>query len=79
MRLVFDRGTLLLLDAPPGANATGIAGLTWDPRVGAWRAPAWRHAELVNLLARARTPSVDEVRRITSPDAWRPVGLRPYK
>src|SRR5882672_4481283 len=29
MRLVFDRGTLLLLDAPIGANATGIAGLLW--------------------------------------------------
>ncbi len=80
MRLVFDRGTLLLLDAPVGANATGIAGLLWDSRVGAWRAPAWRHPELVNVLARAVTPSTDEVRDVTAPrEGWRSIELRPYQ
>jgi superfamily II DNA or RNA helicase len=80
MRLVFDRGTLLLLDAPVGANASGIAGLMWDPRTGAWRAPAWRHPELVNVLARATTPCTDEVRAVPAPrNSWRPIELRPYQ
>jgi superfamily II DNA or RNA helicase len=78
MRLVFDRGTLLLMDVPSGAAAP--EGLTWDPRVGSWRAPAWRHPELVNALARAPADSTDEVRAVTPPeDRWRPIDLRPYQ
>ncbi len=42
MRIVFDRGTLLLTER--GADAGSLPGVVWDPRVRAWRAPAfaWR-------------------------------------
>ncbi|MBI4508808.1 MAG: hypothetical protein HY698_04175 [Deltaproteobacteria bacterium] len=54
MWLVIDGGALLRLDAPPPTlKRTGPAGLTWAPRVGAWRAPAWRFAELSVALANA--------------------------
>ena len=42
MRLVFDRGTVLLLDATNDL-AADLPGMLWDPRVAAYRAPAWRH------------------------------------
>jgi superfamily II DNA or RNA helicase len=81
MRLVFDRGTLLLLDAPPPASATvGPAGLAWDARVSAWRAPACRHSELVNALVRGRVRFTDDVRQVDQPlPGWLAPALRPYQ
>lgn len=81
MRLVFDRGTLLLLDArPSAASGIGPAGLRWDPRVAAWRAPASRHAELTNTLARAGAVFTDEARKPSDRvDGWSSIDLRPYQ
>src|SRR5437870_7520273 len=79
MQLRFDRGTLVL-----GATDTEVAALqsphfTWDPRVRVWRAPAFRHAE---ILAQARTRGVRILDGVRTPDAAppvRPPELRPYQ
>ena len=52
MRLLFDRGTLLLLDLPPGLDPTQLPGVLWDPRVGVFRAAAHRRIDLSRELTR---------------------------
>jgi len=73
MELIWDRGTLLVRDAP---NPGGLRGVLWDPRVGAWRAPAYVHSDLLSAGAqatdRAREP-VGELPSFGSPE------LRPYQ
>jgi hypothetical protein len=44
MRLVFDRGTLVLYGDL--ADAGILPGVLWDPRIRAWRAPACHYAVL---------------------------------
>ncbi|HYY05600.1 MAG TPA: DEAD/DEAH box helicase family protein, partial [Candidatus Limnocylindria bacterium] len=80
VRLVFDRGTILVRDPPPGFDPEGLPGLRWDSRVGAHRAPAHRYEALRTDLERRRLPVLDQVlAHDTPPDAWRPVELRPYQ
>jgi superfamily II DNA or RNA helicase len=80
VRLLFDRGTILLRDPPPDLDPGVLPGVRWDPRVGAHRAPAHRYAALRADLERRRLTVVDQVvARDTPPDAWRPVELRPYQ
>jgi superfamily II DNA or RNA helicase len=50
MRLLYDRGTILL-DGPAPVWIAEIPGVLWDPRVRRYRAPAWRYAEIVRLLS----------------------------
>ena len=57
MELVWDRGTLLIHGAP---NAGALPGVRWDPRIGAWRAPACAHAGL--LAAGGSSPVEDRAR-----------------
>ncbi len=78
MQLVFDRGTLLLRGTL--TETEGLRGILWDPRVGAWRAPACCHRELSCELARRYPDFQDEVRpqlenapTVTCPE------LRPYQ
>ncbi|MBX3470667.1 MAG: DEAD/DEAH box helicase family protein [Planctomycetes bacterium] len=72
MRLEFDRGTLLLRDLPPEVDAGALPGVLWDPRVGAFRAPAHRRGDLLAALG-APDPPPPPV------GGWRPVPLRPYQ
>ncbi|MBM3790098.1 MAG: DEAD/DEAH box helicase, partial [Acidobacteria bacterium] len=60
MRLVFDRGTLLLRGSLSGAES--LPGVQWDPRVRSWRAPAIRYPEVVCELTRRHAEFHDEVR-----------------
>jgi len=80
MRLVFDRGTLLLHDAPADLDAAELPGVRWDERVGALRAPA-RHAyALAAALRRLHLPVTDTPRpRLAPPSGIRAVTLRPYQ
>src|SRR5207247_644362 len=80
MRVVFDRGSVLLLDAPSGFDPRGSGGLLWDGRVGSWRAPAWRYVELVKALARGVVEHSDEV-SVAPPalNGWQAIDLRPYQ
>src|SRR5688500_2542442 len=61
MRLVFDRGTLLLREVPRGFDASGLPGVLWDPRIDAWRAPAFRYDALRAALVGAHVAWRDEV------------------
>lgn len=47
IQLTWDRGTLLL-DGP--SDIAELPGVTWDPRVRRWRAPAYLHAPLIDTL-----------------------------
>jgi hypothetical protein len=51
VRLTFDRGTLLLEDAPPGVDAADFPGFLWDERVGVLRAPARPAYQLAEVSA----------------------------
>ncbi|HVY31909.1 MAG TPA: DEAD/DEAH box helicase family protein [Polyangiaceae bacterium] len=80
MRLLFDHGTLVLADAPD-LSRKDIPGLLWDPRVALYRAPAHRHAEVVQALAALRLPFVDAVLPATRAPTgvWTMPELRPYQ
>jgi superfamily II DNA or RNA helicase len=80
VRLVFDRGTLLLADAPPGLDLRQIAGVRWDARVAAHRAPARLCYPIVSELRR-RGVRIEEQPRpsLMPPSEFRPLELRPYQ
>src|SRR5581483_2871403 len=64
MRLLFDRGTLLLEDPPAGLALDELPGVLWDSRVGAHRCRADFRARLLQALA---------ARGVHCPDS-RPIG-----
>ena len=79
MRLIFDHGTLVLVE-PPDRNLDFVPGLLWDPRVALWRAPAFRYGEVVAALDSHRVPFTNQVEvGFRRPESWRPVELRPYQ
>lgn len=77
MRLHFHRGTLLLSDPPYPPWTADLPGVLWDERVRAWRAPAFRFADLrAALRARGvRFPSAPGHPPYVRPDGE----LRPYQ
>ena len=80
MRLRFDRGTILLADAPGGVNRAGAPGVLWDARVHAYRAPARRYWALKRWLRVSGVPFADITARPRPVrDAWSGVELRPYQ
>lgn len=89
MRLCFDHGTLVLVE-PPDIDLGFVPGLTWDPRVALWRAPAYRYAEVLAALELGRVPCTDAVGSCGAlpasgtlpgalPATWRPIELRQYQ
>lgn len=80
MRLVFDRGTILLRDIPEGVDVSDLPGILWDARVHAFRAPA-RHLETIRSeLGRRGVRFSDEVCRATAGvGPWSEPSLRPYQ
>jgi superfamily II DNA or RNA helicase len=50
MNLVFDRGTIILLNPPPMCDLGSLPGVMWDPRAGVFRAPGWRFPQLKKEL-----------------------------
>src|SRR5438876_554686 len=80
VRLLFDRGTTLLRDLDPGLDPSAIPGVLWDPRVQAYRTPAYRYRALRRELTRRAVPFSDEVRVPQLPlGSWSPIELRPYQ
>jgi superfamily II DNA or RNA helicase len=80
VKLRFDRGTILLTEPPKDLNLAELPGVLWDPRVGAHRAPAARHAELSRWLRDVGVEFEDITPAPRSRmDAWSAVGLRPYQ
>lgn len=82
MRLVFDRGTIVLL-ATDGARLPGppLPGAVWDGRIAALRCPARFHAELVAELEGRHVRFTDEVACLPArlPTDFAPIELRPYQ
>jgi superfamily II DNA or RNA helicase len=78
MRLIFDRGTLLLRGDL--TDAESLPGVIWDPRVATWRARGCHYKELSNELARRCADFHDEVRQqLSSPPLIAHPELRPYQ
>jgi superfamily II DNA or RNA helicase len=78
MKLVFDRGTLVLYGNPD--NASRLPGVLWDPRVQAWRAPACYYAMLSQELSRRHPGFCDETHPQLSDAPSIPFPeLRPYQ
>jgi superfamily II DNA or RNA helicase len=80
VRLVFDRGTILLHEPPSGLDPAAFPGALWDARVRVHRAPAFRADALRAWLAKHRVPFADELRSAPAPPAaWTSPELRPYQ
>jgi superfamily II DNA or RNA helicase len=78
MRLIFDRGTLVLSDVPPGLRPSALPGVVWDPRVLAFRASAHRRPALELELARL-DPAFEVWPSLPPVEGWAAVELRPYQ
>lgn len=79
MRLLFDHGTLILVE-PPDRDLDFVPGLLWDPRVALWRAPAFRYVEVVAALGSHQIQFTDQVQPVLGrPEPWQTVALRPYQ
>ena len=80
MRLVFDRGTLLLEDLPADLDLAAFPEVRWDSRVGKLRAPAHLAYRLASDLRR-RGIALDEAPRpaLDPPSGFRPPALRSYQ
>ena len=81
MRILFDRGTIVLLDLPSVGACSDLPGFKWDQRISAPRFPARFHGPLLRELHRQHVPFADEVTSpldmpLTAPIA---VPLRPYQ
>lgn len=79
LELVFDRGTLLFRGEWSPELQT-LPHVVLDPRVRAFRAPAFAWAEIVRALRARTTPFAERARSETRPTgAWREIELRPYQ
>lgn len=78
--LRFNRGTLLLLDPPPGLDVAALPGVLWDARIQAHRAPACAHKAIRSRLKREGVSFSDQVpERDPHPAPWPTLDLRPYQ
>ncbi len=81
-RLRYDRGTLLVEDAPDElVAALASVDVMWDRRSAAYRAPPWRYAEVATDLRARAGRVIDDVPAFgrVAREAWSPVELRPYQ
>src|SRR5262245_18974937 len=80
MKLQFDRGTILLTNAPGDLDLAAAPGVLWDPRVHAHRAPASRYPALKRWLLEGGVRFHDIAPPLRAvPEAWSDVDLRPYQ
>ncbi|HSF02191.1 MAG TPA: DEAD/DEAH box helicase family protein [Solirubrobacterales bacterium] len=80
VQLRFDRGTILVCDAPEGVDLSQAPGALWDARVQAYRAPARSHPALCQWLLDRRVEFTDKARTDCTPTAgWGDPGLRDYQ
>ncbi len=82
MRLIFDRGTIVILGSESPKELADLPGALWDPRIGSLRCPARFHHALVAELGRRRVQFADEVAEHSAASLMEnlaPVDLRPYQ
>ncbi len=80
MRMVFDRGTVVLHDIPQELNPGEFPCVLWDPRISAWRAPGRFAYPLTSALKRrgvqlTNTPCP----KLEAPSRFATVELRSYQ
>lgn len=75
----FDRGTVLLRGE--AHEAAELSGIVWDPRASAFRAPAYRFAELASRLRAAGRTLEGDLGDAwpAAPRACEDLALRPYQ
>jgi superfamily II DNA or RNA helicase len=79
VRVLFDRGTLVLSAPDHRLAAATLASPTWDSRTGCFRAPAYRHGALLAELATSGVVYQDDSRSVEPPAAFAAPPLRPYQ
>ena len=81
VQLRFDRGTAVIDGVPESSALDGIAGVLWDPRVGAYRAPARVLYALAAELRRrgVLTSDARPLPKLAPPVGLRTPELRPYQ
>jgi superfamily II DNA or RNA helicase len=61
MRIRFDRGTLVIDQAPNGVDPEQLLGAAWDDDLAAWRLPAERLSDVRGRLAASRVQVTDAI------------------
>ena len=80
MRLIYDRGTIVIEGDTSALDLGQVAGMTWDPRVAKYRLPGARYQELLTAFSKKAIPVADEVcRDRLIVGKWQPPALRPYQ
>jgi superfamily II DNA or RNA helicase len=81
VQLRFDRGTVVVDGVPESPAISEIHGLLWDPRVGAYRAPARLFYGLAAELRRrgVLTSDARPLPKLAPPVGLRTPELRPYQ
>ncbi len=80
MRLGYDRGTIVLHEIPSGLRPLEWPGIAWDFRSSNYRAPAFRHRDLITYAKQHEVRITDEIRPAgRNPDSWIASELRPYQ
>lgn len=80
MRLIYDRGTIIIENANEALDCMQIPEMTWDTRVGKYRLPGHRYSNLTSTLSKEAIPFDDEVYQDSvAPAQWKSVELRPYQ
>jgi superfamily II DNA or RNA helicase len=78
-RLIFAGGTLVAHGLLP-ESAAASPDFVWDPRIAAYRAPAYRYRALRLAFSRAGEDFADSVLHLTKrASRWSDVELRPYQ
>jgi superfamily II DNA or RNA helicase len=80
VKVTFDRGTLELTGLSPKADGEPLPGVLWDPRTGSCRAPAYRMAEIEQVLSRRGIATLGTAAAWPRPGGrFAPPELRPYQ
>jgi superfamily II DNA or RNA helicase len=79
MRIRFDRGTLVIDQAPSGIDPVELLGASWDDELAAWRVAAERLSDVRGRLAAEGVRVTDEVCSSELQPSWRLPELRWYQ
>lgn len=79
MRIRYDRGTLVIDQAPRELDPKQFLQATWDDELAAWRAPADRLSEIRGRLAAANVRVTDDITPPDIPGQWSLPELRWYQ
>jgi superfamily II DNA or RNA helicase len=77
MRFRFDGGTVLLEATDADAVSRTLPGVCWDPRVGAFRAPASAWPRIREALGATPAEGMRTPTRVV--EGWSHIDLRPYQ